>query len=93
MYAEGGGGGGGANLGYRQEGGTKAYVGCYTLHLLGGRRGGGGGKCPSPPYSPAQEEAEIIIVVMFISQHAGVDRIRQTGRWTHVHHEHSYQAS
>ena len=50
---------GGANLGYGQRGGgggAEAYVGCYTLHLLGGERmTQGGGKCPSPPplkYSP-----------------------------------------
>ena len=38
---------GGANLGYGQRGGAEAYVGCYTLHLLGGG-GGGGGPCLEP---------------------------------------------
>ena len=34
-------------------GGAEAYVGCYTLHLLGGENDTREGKCPSPlKYSP-----------------------------------------
>ena len=46
----------GANLGYDKRGGREeAYVGCYTLHLLGG--GGGGGElhkggANAPPRPP-----------------------------------------
>ena len=40
-------GGGGANLGYGQKRGAKAYVGCYTLHLLGGGKNDTRGMPPS----------------------------------------------
>ena len=45
---------GGANLGYGQKRGAEAYVGYYTLHLLGGGGGGendtrGGENAPPRP--------------------------------------------
>ena len=41
----------------KEVGGAEAYVGCYTLHLLGGGGGGGGGEndtrgIPPLKYSP-----------------------------------------
>ena len=42
--------GGGQIWGMDKRGGAEAYVGCYTLHLLGGGENDTrGGKCPSPP--------------------------------------------
>ena len=40
-FAKGGGGGGKFGVRTKEGGGAEAYVGCYTLHLLGG---GGGGR-------------------------------------------------
>ena len=43
-------GGGGANLGNGQKrGGTEAYVGCYTLHLLVGGENDTGANAPPRP--------------------------------------------